>query len=327
MKSRLIYEGDSPVHVLSDSWNKGKFKTLDQLFAVWGEKSPFNDASEEFADWFCQTYLKNLGSDWVFIKSEEDFIDSIELDDDTQEDRSGHVNIESSALEASSSREEAEERLKKMRHPETVGTIQRSNVDSTEYKDKLSLAKNFPEAGTKVMTGDDLDKSNAMKGSIVDEQYSSALVLDIGEKTSELAAKEAQVVNERIKQMSNANHRSKVLNPEDLRSDGSRVQVVTGDSFGVSIKASSDNPNLAEESKPKKVNESFKAYSDSSNVKKISVNDIVNAPSSRKAKELINKCRDTRLLKIARNSCYNQGKTALFEEINNRLRHLPSSSM
>lgn len=352
--SRLIYNGTRPVHTLAADWMPGSVKTLDELFATWGEKCPGSKVpDEDFADWFFHNYVKSLGSSWKFIKDRGDFIATASVEDvpsdeevvyveegselatevaEALQEQQQPVYVESSTVGISASEAEAKERLRASRHPSEVGTVQREAAPSMEHaSDKAIKVKTMAKPGSQTMSGDDLDAAYSLQQSV---SHRGAAVLEVegyttdesvGKVASRPAVPTAQAVQrERDAQLSEVVNNSTVLEPTTVQGSGYRSQIVEGGSnppasTQTTIKNATADGEIA-------VDPRFHSMS-GTEARETTVSDIANNPDEAHAKQLVKNCKNVRTLKIARNACYNQGKQGLVEAISNRISNLPLRSM
>ncbi len=327
--TKLTYNGAKPVHTLRGVWGKGSSKTIDQIFNDWKDRCPVSSSLDEgFVNWFVDKYVRNLDSDWEFVYHEDDFNTEKGIDLITEDKQSTKtVTLESSTLETADSEKEARNRLRNMRHPDEVGVVERTKPKSSVSSDIVERISHIDPPGSNVMTGDDLDPSQS-------QSVSKAKVLS-ATPTGEFvvhSAMEKSKQDEVNRGLSELSKRVNVLRPEQINPDGSRVQVITGDDFATSITITSDRPH--DDPVPAQENKELegkrnktKAYTSAQRKQEITVMDIVRETKEEHATQLINQCTDTRVLRIARASCYDQGLMHRYEEINNRLRNLPLHMM
>lgn len=316
MRGFLRYNGQSSVHAFKIDWQPGMEIPLDKVFALFSDKCTVTKKLDEnFITWFLNKFSAKLEQGFELVVPHTLKSMTSPVSDGGREDM---VLVESAEVETASSLDEAREKLKRMRHEDAVGIVDRSTDEEISLppsKGVRSLLQNQPKPGSEVMTGDDLSKNRNI----------SSLVLD---GTGE--AKKASLLNEDVRAeqsaaMANLSKRAAVLTPMRVDEFGySQQDIVSEDdpnkpSVGFSKKV------ITTDSDDRKVNKGFKAYPTMGTPKKVSPEDIVTASktSHKEALKLINICKDVTTLKVAKIYCKNIGEQSLVEAIDVRIHALP----
>lgn len=315
MKSNLKYLGELPRYALKLEWIKNKEVSLDEIFSMFHTKcSTSKELDLPFVQWFNDTYLSKLGRDFELKLDETEFtlIKTVSAVEDTWDDSDNQVLVETSHIETSSSIQEAEQRLRSMRHPDAVGEVVVTSSDIKMNKTTAESIKGQSKPGTSVMTGDDLDKQ-ANLSKALSTKSSGVMLNNNAELVSTIPSTkdEQEKINNKFSSMSG---RVKYLESSE---DGKSL-VITGDNLSESSEKKEVEVNT------RKVNKNFQAHqmSDSTAIE-ILPQHISNAPSEIDAEKLINQCNNSTTLKVAKIYLDNVGNHKLIEKINDRLRRLP----
>jgi hypothetical protein len=372
MKSKLVYRGYEPVHSLGVTWGHNQELGIDSLYKIFqsrAERVGIPGPTREFADWVYANYLQKLSGGFEFLIDESDFSNqpTVKVAEQSIEEFSGiipkesatttkpaekftsnsptplsadhTVTVEASNLKAAASFEEAQQRLQNMRHPDASGTVERQPRQELPSSDMATLAKNAPPPGSQVMSGDDLAKSNALNESMTPKKAVSTVLTPAAGGVE--AAKVESVTEEQVHRahndLANANRGSKVLVPDELQGDGSKVKVVSGDHFNQSYEPAkqtivtpapdSEVASASTEPDSDRVNSNFQGFQGMSSGIEVSIDDIVRNPDPVKSKEMIANCTSSRTLKLARNMFRDKGNQKMVDAIDIRLRQLPPVSM
>lgn len=326
LTARLIYTGEMPVHTLGMTWSQNTEIDLQKIFSIFSTRCPVSDSPDlAFVQWFADAYVSRLSSSFEFIVEENDPIQRVEESEDLEyltevaeeleETDTGEVLVESSEPVVADSFEVAKEKLKKLRHPDAVGSVERNEPDPISNNKVKDLLEATPKLGT-VMTGDDLAPSKKIQTSI------SSVVLN--PKTMEgqvVSSVDPEVVALERNRMAEVNRGIKVLQPA---ADNSESVVVAGDVMTVD---SGTKKSKAAIVNPAKRNVNFNPQPASGAVKPVSVDDIVRNSDPKQALALIKACKSTNVLKQARRVFSNSGRQDMIQAIEERLTNLPPVSM
>ena len=335
------------------------------LFKVFGSRASkvgITDPDEKFADWVYNKYITKLQGSFEFVKDRADFSDSVattvdqainqdvastpkvnpqvEMTTPTPVQDDHRVVVESAALQASQTLQEAQDKLRHMRHPEATGTIVQNAPQQLSDASKAAIAKNFPEPGSIVTTGDDLETQTSLQQNVAGP---TATILDSNAETKKVAPTPAEFQQQLNNQMAQSNRGVSILNPEEIQADGSRVQVVTGTSVNeisgpVTTELSAPTMTVSSDSEVEtasqsvasnpSVNSGFQGFTNTGEgFREITVDDIVRNPDITYATQLINSCKNTKTLKTARQLFWKVGNQKMIDTIDVRLASLPPVTM
>lgn len=314
MKSYLKYIGEIPRYALKVEWVKNQMVSIDELYKTLGSRCTTTDKLDfNFLQWLKETHLDKLGRDFEFLLDREEF--PIDLISDPQEEwddsDTNQILVESSSIQTSPSFQEAQARLRTMRHPDAVGEVLVDRNEMRTNKTESEMIKSLPKPGTQVLSGDDLEKHSVIK-------TTGSNILALNEKAESIKAiptskEEQEVINNKF---ANLSGKIKYLQPSD---DGKSI-VITGDA----LENSNTSNALAKHDNVRVVNKDFQSFpSSEGSAIEILPQHISNAPTEKDAISLINKCNNSTTLKVARIYLENVGNHKLMDIINDRLRRLP----
>ncbi len=316
IKGTVTYMGEIPVHTLKKDWFKGMSVPLEELQKIFGEKCP---ASMAFVPWFDREYLRPLGRDFVVDVPRESVLadeEAVAPEEEIWDDQDNVVMVESSNVEVASSINEATERLRKMRHPDVVGEIDRDyNTVDTNVTDAERI-RSMPKPGTMVMTGDDLEGKNVIDGR--NKRKSGFMFNSKGDiiPTIPTAKEEQERINN---QMSGLANRVKYLQEDP----DTNSLVVTGDHLQNNEVAEKPVIKSSTKENTNKRNKNYKGFTSFEGNTEILPDHIVQAETDAEASRLIKLCNNSTTLRVAKIYLENLGRHKLIEKVEDKIRSLP----
>lgn len=321
MKGYLRYTGESPIHSLKQDWTPGMEISIDKLHSILGKASPSSQPDEAFVLWFHEKYMEKLSGSFELVLQEEDIVTEEENLEVAKllstTERSGSVNIEAAEVTTSSSIQEAQAKLKSMRHPDAVGEISLTKHEEVASEARLTRADEIrkqKEALGAVMTGDDLREQQKLSSMVLQQDGSAKAVAPINKDKD----------SEDITKMANLSRRASILTPELINSDGTKSQVVTGeDTPGTKTQVGFQKKTVEGLEDSNRKNKNFKGYQSFSPGAQITPEAIMSAKTEIDAKMLIEECKDPTTLRVAKIYAKNNGNHRIRELLERRLRSLP----
>lgn len=282
MEEVIVYKGKFPKFALRRHWITGSSVDLKDFYVDFGNKCEVTDSYNDlFVKWLIDNYISKLGDDFEVIYPFKDYI----------------VQIEAKNFAASASMEEAEARLKAIRHPDSVGHIEITKVE-TAIKDKKN--RRFS-----VVTGDNLKSSS---------------------KTKDLPTREVTVLDQKLDkqreldaELSSISNKINLIKEELL--PGNKVERVNiGGTY--TNKPVSNKNTIVNEIDESKVNKYFSGYQNTPDKLEISLEDLVGSGSDDETIRLIGLCKNHSVLRYARIYYSSNGKQRIVDSIDKQLRRV-----
>ena len=316
--SNLRFIGNLPMVSLKLEWASGQARSLESIFEHVTASVKKGISRSDFNTW-----LSDFISDKDFLVENSNSTIADDEDGagkDTEENEGGIVKpkvkgkklitLESGSLKKATSAKNATENLRKMRHPDAVGSIERDPDNSIQTKDPIrQLVETNKLDSAKVTSGDDLQRGREVSKST--KKAGVIMLSEHGEPVTRIVnSKEEQAL--RNAESANLSKRHHVLTPE-LTREGS--QVVSGsDEKSKAPSAAGVNYD------PTKVNKYTQTQTSASVKREVFIQDLINEKDHKELSRLIGMCGDKSVLKMARVFHSDNGNQHTVEELEKRIR-------
>jgi hypothetical protein len=304
MKGNLVYTGEKPTHALKNDFVQGTNISLEALFKTFGSRCPTsNKLDDAFIGWLFTTYIEKLGSDFELVV------------DFAGESSDNKVTLESSEISVATTLVSAEKSLReKARTQNSVQTDIGGGMDqNTTMSDKI---KNLPKPGEIVTTGEAFNAPMEMRR----KDTSAAFVLDeVGRSINAVpTSKEEQ--RKRDNALANLSGRAHTLIPDVTNSDGTMSRVDSGRDSQQDTTIGFKEKVVSGAIRNKDFNPTPVT---GSNSRVIKPEDIAHNKDLSEAVRLIDMCKDSTTIKVAKMFAQRMGNQSLVEKLDRKLRSMP----
>lgn len=327
MEGTIRYIGLIPVYSFKMDWSPGQSVDLAtfQSHVQASVKRGLN-SSEDFLAWLNQAvegkeFLVDLSTHESYVdETGEETPVGTTSETETPKRKRGRprkntVMVEASSVKVAASLADAKQRLRKVRHPDEVGTTEPSEPARVN-RTAAEHARDIEATPSHVITGDDLE---AARNGVIETDHSkrqaTVLMLDSNSQVVKRVptSKEEQ---EKVNAASaNLSGKVRVLQTE---ADNPDSYIISGGDKEEVLSSKGDN-----QVRPGKVNKYLQTQGNFSAIERtVTIEDLMNQPDEREVGRLIELCKDPVTLKMIRIYFDGNGLHRLIEKVDHRLRKI-----